>query len=98
MYGGSLIPRNPEQAPGVQWRSHQQAVMAAGLAGGAAGGLLGAGAWYMAAKAHPAGKYLGVVFPIAGAVLGARGWRSLVMESEAHTGGGQWQGSRSPAY
>jgi len=93
-----MVPRNPAQPQGVQWQSHQQAVRAATVAGGTAGGLLGAGAWYMASRIHPAGRYLGIVFPIAGAFLGARGWRNLAMESEARTSEGSWQRGPTPAY
>lgn len=89
---------NPEPGPQVQWESHEQAMRTATVAGGVAGSLLGVGAWYMAAKAHPVGKYVGIVFPVAGAILVGRGWRNLVEGGEAYTGEGQWQRGAARAY
>jgi len=70
------IPMNPAQA--ITWESPQQAQAAGAAIGGATGAALGGALWYGAARIHPVGKYVGVLLPVLGGVLGYRSWRGLL--------------------
>lgn len=70
------VPMNP-QAQGIQWDSPQQASNVAAGVGAVTGAILGGVMWAALKDIHPAVKVVGLALPVAGGIVGYRGWKSL---------------------
>ena len=70
------VPMNP-QGQGLQWQSPQQASNVAAGVGAVTGAVLGGVLWFAVKDLHPAAKVIGLALPLAGGVLGYKGWRNL---------------------